>query len=499
MIARITGLLFVLKPITDPFKPALYRALFTVIGIILGILAVYADAPLVGMKWRNADPVHLSDYWKEQWVKNTAISSNYGSSTASIKQNLEGAGYGPKEVEALANAESDPGLQALLTKVRDIPDQATAEAKHSLITGGLMDILGPFFCVFGWFIGLIILGIGLSFKPIPIGRWKKGPIARDERTAGLGEKEAARRKALEAAKSQGEEEFVGAPPFTHFMSAYVLGDDLYSDSFAIEPDGGFAGEVGVEISEVIGEGTPKKVTAFEIFVFDQADIQTLTYVLVSEHAYQDEALRAKLAPRGEQLIVARSGGSINLETKNMTMQVKMVALEYGEGSMPPNSFFGKLTLSLAIWLKEGAGAPSAGGLPPLPDIDFAPPPLPPQPMAPPAAAPTAPTPLTGNIPPLPQPPPPPRPLTGTMPPQGQPPGAPPPPPRPRPLTGNMPPQGQPLGAPPPPPRPLTGNMPPQGQPPGAPPPPPPRPLTGNMPPQGQRPPENDPFGDTTTM
>jgi hypothetical protein len=299
-----------------------------------------------------------------------------------------------------------------------------------------------------------------------------------------------------------------------FMSAYVFGDDLYDDSFAIEPDGGFAGECGIEISETIGVGDPKKVTAFEVWVFDQAEIQTLTYVVMSEHAYNDQALRAKLAPRGEA-VLAVQGKPIILETRTLRMEVRIIDLEYGEGSLPPNSFFQKITYQLAVWVKEGT---SMGG----PSDDFAPLPMPSAPpvssYAPPSMPPQ-PQPMPPQQPPPMQPPP-----GGQMPPQQPPPQQPPPAGGMRPLTGNPPPGGQmPPQQPPPqqPPaggmRPLTGNPPPRGQmPPQQPPPQQPpaggmRPLTGNPPPTGRRPVEDDedvpplpprrplsddPFGDT---
>jgi hypothetical protein len=45
-----------------------------------------------------------------------------------------------------------------------------------------------------------------------------------------------------------------------------------------------SGECGVGISETIGVGDPKKVTAFEVWLFDKNDIQTVTKVLMSAHA-----------------------------------------------------------------------------------------------------------------------------------------------------------------------------------------------------------------------
>ena len=84
-----------------------------------------------------------------------------------------------------------------------------------------------------------------------------------------------------------------------FMASYKLGDDLFDDSFSIDfPAGEFLGECGVGISETIGVGDPKKVTAFEVWLFDKNDIQTVTKVLMSAHAFLDEATRLRLACQG---------------------------------------------------------------------------------------------------------------------------------------------------------------------------------------------------------
>ena len=66
------------------------------------------------------------------------------------------------------------------------------------------------------------------------------------------------------------------------MTTYVLGDDLYDESFSIDTaSGDFLGEYGVGVSETIGVGEPKKVTALEIWLFDKNDIKTATKVLMS--------------------------------------------------------------------------------------------------------------------------------------------------------------------------------------------------------------------------
>ena len=144
-----------------------------------------------------------------------------------------------------------------------------------------------------------------------------------------------------------------APPVSQMMTTYVLGDDLYDESFSIDTQGGdFLGEYGVGISETIGVGDPKKVTALEIWLFDKNDIKTATKVLMSTHAYNDPNLRARLEAKGELVMLAPQE-QIILVTAALQLLVTVSDLEYGVGALPPESYFERVTLELAIWPKEG--------------------------------------------------------------------------------------------------------------------------------------------------
>jgi len=143
-------------------------------------------------------------------------------------------------------------------------------------------------------------------------------------------------------------------PLAQFPTEFNIGHDTYDDSFSIETaTGEFLGECGVGISEAIGVGDPKKVTAFEVWLFDKNDIRTITKVIMSEHAYYDDALRAKLAPKGEAAL-AKPGETIVLETASLIINARIVEMEYGAGELPPQSFFNRLVVELAAWAKESA-------------------------------------------------------------------------------------------------------------------------------------------------
>ena len=140
-----------------------------------------------------------------------------------------------------------------------------------------------------------------------------------------------------------------AQPITQTMTTYVLGDDLYDESFSIDTAGGeFLGEYGVGVSETIGVGEPKKVAALEVWLFDKNDIKTATKVLMSEHAYNDPNIRARLEPKGE-LIVVKPREQVLLETKTLQLLATVVDMEYGAGAAPQKSYFERITLELAIW------------------------------------------------------------------------------------------------------------------------------------------------------
>ena len=140
-----------------------------------------------------------------------------------------------------------------------------------------------------------------------------------------------------------------AQPITQTMTTYVLGDDLYDESFSIDTAGGeFLGEYGVGVSETVGVGEPKKVAALEVWLFDKNDIKTATKVLMSEHAYNDPNIRARLEPKGE-LIVVKPREEVLLETKTLQLLATVVDMEYGAGAAPQKSYFERITLELAVW------------------------------------------------------------------------------------------------------------------------------------------------------
>jgi hypothetical protein len=151
-------------------------------------------------------------------------------------------------------------------------------------------------------------------------------------------------------------------PIARFQTMFARGHDTYDDSFSIENgDGDFLGECGVGLSETIGADTPKNVSAFEVWLFDKNDIRTVTKVIMSDHAFFDDAIKAKLAPKGEP-VLARPGETIVLETASLIVNAEITELEYGAGALPPQSFFERFTVELSAWAKDGDyGEPDVQG------------------------------------------------------------------------------------------------------------------------------------------
>ncbi|MBN1873466.1 MAG: hypothetical protein JXA33_04485 [Anaerolineae bacterium] len=146
------------------------------------------------------------------------------------------------------------------------------------------------------------------------------------------------------------------PPVKSFTTNYVLGDDYFDPSFSIEIGNDFLGECGIGISETIGTGDPKKVTAFEAWLFDKSDIRTVTTVLASQYASADPDLSAKLAPKGE-IEILKVGAEIMLETTALRVRARVKELEYAQGNLPPNSFVQHLSIELQAWVKPESALP----------------------------------------------------------------------------------------------------------------------------------------------
>jgi hypothetical protein len=323
-----------------------------IIGLLIGWMFLgWVVAPVT---WTDAAPQHLRAEVKEDYLRMAIDSFALTGDGATAKTRYDTLGEegptllgqiqaapGSVSPDAVARFTTAVGATAVLPgttpavttpNVLTTPGAGTAEPERS----GLSRMIIPILCVITF-----LLGLGLAAAFLLRGRMKAG-----QTQAAVDEANAARDALKTDYASEGEE-----PPIGQFMASYKLGDDLFDDSFSIDsPSGEFLGECGVGISESIGVGEPKKVTAFEVWLFDKNDIQTVTKVLMSTHAFNDEAVRQRLAAKGEP-VEAAPGNQVVLETASLQLVARVVDMTYGEGALPESSFFESMILELAVWQK----------------------------------------------------------------------------------------------------------------------------------------------------
>ncbi len=318
-----------------------------VLGLLLGLLIGWELWPV---QWTNATPKHLrSDFQSEyvlwvaeeyadtgdpEWAR-TKLGAEFWEEGELIRtlEEMAGEASGQEAIRLRALA------QALETTApaEEVPPEA--EPGEPSEPGGLSVRSVGAFC------GVVLLVVAcVAGMVYLVGRLRKPRAVSPERRP-------AARVARERLSAEEETQWgAEGPPLAQFTTTYKLGDDHYDPSFSIELENGeFMGECGVGISETIGVGTPNKVTAFEVWLFDKNDIRTVTKVLMSDYAFHDEALRTKLAPKGEPTL-AEVGQDVILETKTLRVRGRVVEAEYGTGNLPPDSFFERLTVDLATWV-----------------------------------------------------------------------------------------------------------------------------------------------------
>jgi hypothetical protein len=309
-----------------------------VIGTIFGLVVL--GWYVWPVEWIDATPAALSAEWQDEFLRMTVelYSLNGDAVAAQARYAALGAG-GPEALERVKQNPaplSNEALTAFETNVvAATPPPPVEEAQGPTAIYLLVGVICLIFIVIVVLVAVFLLR------------------GRAPQTEGLGPTPAM--QAAEARKQAAMTDYAAvseqAPPISQYMASYKLGDDLFDDSFSIDsPAGEFLGECGVSISETIGVGDPKKVTAFEVWLFDKNDIQTVTKVLMSAHAFQDSAINQRLRAKGEP-VLADPNTEFVLETQTLQMVARVVNLGYGEGAMPEESYFDQLLLELAVWQK----------------------------------------------------------------------------------------------------------------------------------------------------
>ncbi len=327
----------------------------TLVGFTIGfVVGLIIGLPILGwwvfpVEWYDADPFDLRQQHKEAYINTLADSYTLNTNVALARQRVEG--WDPEELGQIigqlqaktsdgAKVQSLDKLAAALGVRAEAapPEPAAQPTSVSALLRRLLPLFG------------IVLAVVLLSAAVLVGR----PLLRERRpqeSAMLGRRPPSTRQAAKP-------EYIGEP-LSHFIASYTLGQDSYDQSFPIEsPTSEFLGECGMGISEIVSAGPPANITAFEVWLFDKSDIRTLTKVLMSKYAYDDDALRAKLAPKGEAILV-EPGKAIVLETASLRVDAEISEMEYipsaGLGhrdeAAPPQSYFTKLIVSLTPSLR----------------------------------------------------------------------------------------------------------------------------------------------------
>ncbi|MBI9045372.1 MAG: hypothetical protein JEZ06_12855 [Anaerolineaceae bacterium] len=321
-----------------------------VVGLIIGqVLLGWVIWPV---QWEDAAPEHLEAYYKQDYLK--MVVESYASGADQHTTLLRWDGLGDEKEALLSTIQSDPAIDPkamtdfnmlvdmssssilIPTEVEpeSIVPETTTEETNGMNPVLLLSILCGMLLVVG---GALFYILVLKRRPGLLKSFGKKPISDVDEPY------------VEPDSTYYDDE--QDTPIAQFMTTYTLGDDLYDDSFSVDSvSGEFLGECGVGISETIGTDDPKKVTAFEVWLFDKNDIQTITKVLMSEHGFSDVGLREKLGSKGEPNVIT-PGKQILLETATLQLEARIVDMNYGQSALPDNSFFDRITLELAVWSK----------------------------------------------------------------------------------------------------------------------------------------------------
>jgi hypothetical protein len=360
-------------------RPGLAALIAFIAGLIIGLVVL--GWGLFPVQYTGADPSGLFAEYRASFVRNAAELYSFDNNTEKLRASLSGWG-GDRVACELAQASIDQADQQRLVAAATIvngqgcaglagvPVQGTVIAgtpalgATAAIPGGAVD--EPRSSLLPLLLGLLLLALlGVAIFYVWTRRQAlmrgedSGEVEYVSRPSRKPARPAARRPSMPGATEAAAPAAAAMPepvavPIARFRTSFTRGHDTYDDSFSIEnANGDFLGECGVSISETIGSTAPKNVTALEVWLFDKNDIRTITKVIMSDHAFFDDALKAKLAPKGEP-VLARENETIVLETATLIINAEITEMDYGSaGDLPDASYFDRFTIELSAWAKEG--------------------------------------------------------------------------------------------------------------------------------------------------
>lgn len=366
LMGGLSGFSQGLTGVLGPALPKRKTVLILVVGFMIGLLWAYIISPVI---YYDGDPRTLHQNFQDEWVK--LLADRQDATNADLTDHISNLltyvdnplGIVDTLLSSPAEAENYNKLLAIRTAAERAEPNAVVAPQPNTVQDVLPFIVGPLVLVLVFVVLATIWNLLIypflepSLSKLGVGRGS-GPRTVSNETA------ASEVKAIRDAKkamAENKTDFTSTlgAPLMQKMSVYALGRGQYDDSFSIEDaNERFLGECGAGISETIGVGDPKKVTAVEVWLFDKDDyVRTVTKVFASPHAFNDSALRTKLEPKGD-LVLAEPGAVVVLETSSLRLQARIVDIEYGTGPLPTNSYFEKMTIELAAWRKQPGQAPT---------------------------------------------------------------------------------------------------------------------------------------------
>lgn len=327
-------------------RPTVAVAIAFVVGLLIGWLAI--GWGLWPVEWTGGGPQHLAEADQNFFLRTVADLYSFNQNTEMVQTALSGWNGAEAacqlasqtqdaseraRLEAIATVANGIGCTGIGLETQPTTPEVEGEGEGSSI---------PFLLILALVFVIAVLGFIFVYNQRRSLTSTESSLPRQQYD-----------EVPEAPPVSSGDDALDAVPIARFRTTYKYGHDVYDDSFSIEnANGDFLGECGVSIAESIGADSPKNVTAFEVWLFDKNDIRTITKVIMSDHAFFDDAIKAKLAPKGEP-VLARENETIVLDTASLIINAEITSMAYGTGALPPKSFFEEFTIELSAWAKEG--------------------------------------------------------------------------------------------------------------------------------------------------
>lgn len=322
-------------------KPLVIGILSIFAGFILGLIWGWVIQPV---QWKDADPSYLALGYQEDYLR-MAIDSYAVNPDAGAALNRYQA-VGVSGIDTLKAIASQPGNQdpvAIMNFINIVQPgglvttstSSTQDDSDMTNTSTSYLIIGAIILVIG-FVGYLLARL---LRPLVNKSGERTPAQEAQQISNQTEK-------TNFAELKEEQ------PIFQMMNTYVLGDDLYTHSMDINSaDGTYLGQCGLEIADTIPVfDKPKRVRAIAVWLFGLKYKETIWAILMPPDSYDNETLRDRLRVKGEPIKVDENL-VVEIETRELKMHVRVVKVEYGQGSTPDEDYYKNLTLELAVWPK----------------------------------------------------------------------------------------------------------------------------------------------------